>query len=163
VKFENRQAFPFSRQAVWDQLFSEAYDQALSAGSEMDKQVIEEGTREGRRFRRTRLTSRKPVPAAMAAFTGPQLSYDLIEIYANNDTSLDWKVIPSTAADKVKAEGSYAVVDTPAGCERVVKGEIVVSVPLIGGKIEKGIGEQLEASYQRSSAFAATWMKQKLA
>lgn len=163
MKFENRQAFPFPRQAVWDELFSAAYDQALSSGSEMDKTVVEEGTKDGRRFRRTRYVSRKPVPAAMAAFTGPTLSYDLIEVYAANDTRLDWKVIPSTAAEKVKAEGTYALIDAAGGCERVVKGEITVSVPLIGGKIEKGIGEQLEASYQRSSAFAAQWMKQRLA
>lgn len=162
MKFENRQPFPHPRQAVWDQLFSADYDAALSATSEMDKVVLEEGVRDGRRFKRTRLTSRKPVPAAMAAFTGPTLAYDLIEVYSATDTSLDWKVIPSSAADKVKAEGTYAVIDAPGGCERLVKGEIKVSIPLIGGKIEKGIGEQLESSYARSSAFALQWMRQRL-
>ena len=162
MKFENRQPFPHAREAVWEQLFSEAYDAALSATSDMEKAVLEEGVRDGRRFKRTRLTSRKPVPAAMAAFTGPTLSYDLIEIYAENGTSLDWKVIPSKAADKVKAEGTYAVIDAPGGCERLVKGEIKVSIPLLGSKIEKGIGEQLESSYARSSAFALKWMREHL-
>ncbi len=158
MKFETRHHFAFPPERVWGVFFDPTYEAALSASSELDREVLETGVREGRRFRRSKLTSRKEIPPAMAAFTGPRLSYELLEVYDDPHTRLSWKVIPGAAADKVKAEGTWALVPAPGGCERVVKGEVQVRVPLVGGKIEEKIKEQLQASYDKAAVFARQWM-----
>ena len=51
-------------------------------------------------------------------------------------------------------------VATPAGCERLVSGEISVSIRFIGSTIENAIGGELKSSYEQSAVFAATWLEQ---
>jgi hypothetical protein len=64
--------------------------------------------------------------------------------------------------DKFNMSGDYIV--TPLGdrCRREFKGEVKVSVPLLGGKIEKFMMEQLRDAYEVAARVTRQWIaKQK--
>jgi len=75
---------------------------------------------------------------------------------------VDWKVIPINVSDRVKAAGTFSLKPLNGGrCQRVVTGEVKVSVPLVGGRIEKGIAADLEKSYEATAEFARRWLADK--
>ena len=159
MRFELRHALPRSPEVAWAAMFGEKYEAAVSESGSLTRVVLDEGPRGALFFRRTRITSAQKLPGAMAAAIGQdQLTYVLEETRNDAGFTLDWRVIPAVMADKVKAAGTYTLVPAAGGCERLVRGEIVVSIPLLGGKIEKGIGDELQASYERSAAFARNWL-----
>ncbi len=79
---------------------------------------------------------------------------------------LDWAsnimriiIEPASMKDRFKMEGDYVV--TPLGdkrCRREFKGEVKVSMPLIGGKVEKFMMEQLRDAYDTAARVTRKWI-----
>jgi len=63
--------------------------------------------------------------------------------------------------DRFKMEGDYIVTALDGGkrCRREFKGEVKVSVPLIGGKVEKFMMEQLRDSYDIAARVTRRWIE----
>ena len=162
MRFDLRHVMPRTAPVAWQAFFhDERYQAALQARSAHDVEILERTTRGGLAVQRTRVTSHKPLPSFMARAIGSdRLSYVLEQLRDDAKMELRWKVTPPAAADKVRAQGSYRLIATPAGCERLVNGEITVSIPLVGGKIEKAIGGELQRSYEESAVFARDWLLQ---
>lgn len=49
--------------------------------------------------------------------------------------------------------------DTPAGSELVIDGEVKVGVPLVGGRIEAVVAEELERLFQAEGKFTNRWLE----
>jgi hypothetical protein len=75
------------------------------------------------------------------------------------ELTLSWTVEPRGVGRKVQANGTYEIRPADGGCERLVKGEIRVAIPLVGGKIEKVVADELRSSYERGATFALHWMQ----
>ena len=88
--------------------------------------------------------------------------------YSEHDT-LVWstntmKVViePRSMKDKFKTSGDYIV--TPLGdsrCRREFKGEVSMSIPFIGGKMESYTVDQMKASYEAASRVTREWIAKK--
>jgi len=163
MQFEHRHTFPYPAQQVWDLIMTEAYDQDSARLSGLTRQPLCDEVVDGCRFRRIQVTSNKPLPRFMVkVIRADRLTYTLEERYAASGMRMDWTVIPMAVSDKVVATGSFEIHPTPQGCERLVSGRIRVSIPLVGGKIERTIADELQASYAKTAAFADSWLAERL-
>lgn len=158
---ELRHHFPTSPEQAFEILFSEEYEVASAAHSRLDRTVLEDRTDGARRTRRVHVKPEQTFPKAVAAVIGQdRFSYVLEETHDVPNTRMDWKVVPDAMADKVTVQGSWKLTAAPGGCERVVKIEVNVRVPIVGGKIERQIGEDLKASYEAAAQFAKRWLQE---
>jgi hypothetical protein len=110
-------------------------------------------------FTRTRVSPRKELPLlAQKALGAARFTY--VQENETNDGTMTttWRVIPDVLSDKVKCSGVSRVVDVPGGCERIIEGELTVSIPFVGGTIEKHVMEQLERSYARGADVAREFL-----
>ena len=86
----------------------------------------------------------------------------LEELIDDEQHRVQWKVIVDRVSSKVKAEGYFALeAISDHECRRIVAGEIKVSVPLVGGRIERGIADELSRSYESTAAFARQWLTER--
>lgn len=119
----------------------------------MDITVLHREEKNGHLLERFKIVSRTPLPAfAQRAAGVDRISYEQ-ELDSDHATkTIVWKVKTLFLSDKVKCGGKSRVIPAPDnGCERVLEGEITVSVPLVGGQIEKQIVEQLQSSYDKAA------------
>ena len=161
MKFELRHHFDHPVERVWATLLDPDYILAASRLSDIEKVVERDEEKGGKQFVRTRCTSPRELPAMMRKAIGTdKLVYHLEEIRDHSTHTLQWRVIPGVMAHKVKAEGSYTLRPTKGGCERLVKGEVKVAIPLVGGKIEGGIGTELKAGYEKAADLTRRWLEE---
>lgn len=161
MKFEVRHAFQVTPEVLWRTLFSPDYEVANAERSGLPRETLSDETVGGKRVRRHRVAGRGELPPVVARALGnPRLTYELVEEFEDKALQMTWEVIPSMIPEKVKAVGSYEVTATPDGCERLVKGEISVAIPLLGGKIERAIGEELQSSYEKNIDFVRSWLEE---
>ena len=161
MEFEVRHPFPVPAARAWQVFFSVEYEAALAGHTGMPRELLDETEQDGVRVRRQRVTAEKELPAIMATALGlRRLSYEVFERYLSDRMVMEWRVVPARLAEKIKAGGTYEVFDTPGGCERLVKGIIDVAIPLVGGKIEKAVADELKSSYERNYEFALQWLSE---
>jgi hypothetical protein len=62
-------------------------------------------------------------------------------------------------ADKITTEGLYRVEPLGASrCKRIWEGEVDVSIPLVGGKIEGLIGDMLVKALKAENRAGRAWL-----
>lgn len=112
------------------------------------------------RWKRTRVTTKREIPAPFTKILGPgPLSYELEENFEDARCFMRWRVIPARVADKVTAEGTYSLAEGSGDtCLRHVVGDVRVAIPILGGQLEKLVARELEAGYERSTVFAREWL-----
>ena len=66
--------------------------------------------------------------------------------------------IPGTPAS---ADGALRLADVVGGSEFVVDASVTVKVPLIGGKIESMVAEQIEGLLAQETGFTLDWLRQR--
>jgi hypothetical protein len=161
VNFALHHRFDHPADRVWATLLDPAYITAASKLSDIEKVVERDEERDGKQFVRTRCTSPRELPRIMRRAIGSdKLVYHLEEIRDHANHTLQWRVIPGALASKVKAEGSYTLRATPNGCERLVKGEVRVAIPIVGSKIEGGIGKELKTGYEKAAELTRSWLEE---
>ena len=162
MKFELLHDLPRDPDTAWRILTSDEYESASGARTKINKTLIDQGEENGTKVRRHRITSDRKLPGPIAKVMGTDgLSYELIETFDDAARISTWKVIPSKLSDRVTAEGTYAIEPgkTPDTCLRRIRGEVTVSVALVGRKIEAVIESELKASYEKSTEFAREYLR----
>ena len=164
MRMDVRHELPAAVDVAWKALHSEAYVRAQreetgTAGEVVSDEVQPDGTR----LRRTRVTLGRDLPAAAANLLGSKrLAYTLEEEVDSANHRVKWRVIVDRVSNKVKAAGVFSLEPiSDSTCRRVVAGEIKVSVPLVGGRIEKGIAAELTKSYEATAVFARKWLSEQ--
>lgn len=154
--------FDVSASRYWDVFFDDNYNQALwdqlDIGWEMlslerkgegDDLVIE---------RRQRLTPRREVPALLSKFVSDKIAYTEHNVFKARDNAMKTITTPSFMADKIVTEGVYRLeVVSDSKVRRVWEGLAKAKLPLVGGRIEKHLVEEIRESYRRATAFTRTW------
>ena len=100
------------------------------------------------------------VPSFVKSFTGESIHVDETDRWSPADdlgartcaVALTFEGTPSTVSGSLnlRPEGDGCVIDT--------KFEIKVSVPLVGGKIESVIGEQIERGINKENQIGRDWL-----
>lgn len=57
-----------------------------------------------------------------------------------------------------RLEGSFTVLGNGSGSRTTLTGEVKVSIPLLGGKLEKLIAEQVAVLLDKESEFTSEWL-----
>jgi hypothetical protein len=152
MKLRIAHRFSCSASDYWSATRGPAYEAELAAKADVDLERLGTESRGTSVIERVRVKPRRELPPLAAKAVGAsRLSYVQETESDDAQRTTRWKVTPDVLPGKVRCEGTSRVVDVPGGCERVLEGEITVSIPLVGSTIEKHVVEQLEASYERTA------------
>jgi hypothetical protein len=156
MKLSIRNTFPCDAETLWH-IFNEdpEFDRRLEEQSGVSRVVTDRRDEGGVRTWRLRCTSKKELPGFMASALGAKhLVYDQTSRFDPARNELVWEVLPTLLSERVTAKGTTRVIPGDGECTRIVEGEISVRLPLVGGRIEKKLMEEIEASYVRAAAIA---------
>jgi hypothetical protein len=71
------------------------------------------------------------------------------------------ETIPGFGADKLTTRGVYRLeVLGPNKVQRIFEGECTCRVPLLGGKVEKAIVDEVRTSYRDTTEFTRRWLRE---
>lgn len=142
----------------WDEAYNKALYQALAIRS---RTVLKDEEAGGARRRSQRLEPTVPVPG-WASSVIKDLSYTEHDVYHKDRSSMDVEIEPIMAKDRFKMSGVFAV--TPLGegrCRREFRGEVKISVPLLGGKLEKMMVDQMRDAYDQAARVTREFIASK--
>jgi hypothetical protein len=155
MRFEIRHRFDCTPERLWDLVLDEGYQAAIDQRAALNREVLESRATPDGRFHRIRFVPERSLPSAMQKVLGTErLSYVQEQTWRARDHSMRWRVIldAQAVASRFKSGGDFKI-QARAGdtCERVVAGEVSIAVPIMGGRMEKKIIDELTASYQRAA------------
>jgi len=160
VKLLVRNRFDCTPARFWEMYWSDSFDEMLSAGSDITRELIEEREENGVNIRTVRFIPDRELPSSVASLLGAsKLIYDQEMRYHAAASRMEWRVMPTILPGKLDARGDFVVVATGSGCEQVVEGVITVSVPFVGSRIEKGVVGEVEKSYEKTAATCREWLR----
>jgi len=147
----------------WEMFFSEAYNAGLWPALDIAiEPLVFERTGEGptlRIHREQRLTPKRELPSFAKSFIQGAITYVEKNDFVAAENAMRTVTIPGVAADRLRTVGTYRL--EPVGTNRVKRiweGVCECKVPLIGGKVEKQLVEEVRESYRRAAVFTARWL-----
>jgi hypothetical protein len=155
--------FDTSLSRYWEVFFDPAYNAELYKRLRIGREVLEE-TREGEGEglvvrRRIKLSPQREVPGFVAKFVKGAISYTEQGVYTARTSTLEIVTIPGFMADSLRTRGTYRVQALgPSKVRRTWQGEIECKIPLVGGKVEKQIAEEVTAGYRDTTDFTRKWL-----
>lgn len=161
MNFELRHFFPCDTETLWAVIHDPAFQAAATQGAEVDRETLEDRTVAGIRTLRVRYKLHKPLPTPVARALGAEkLSYVMEQRWALNPPQhMRWTLTPDVGAERVRCRGEFKVQSLGDDeCERLITGELKISIPIVGGKIEERVIEEVKASYVRSAATLREWV-----
>jgi hypothetical protein len=147
--------------SYWKIFLSPDFNKDMFGELKMKKYEVIKQEDDGKKFHRVQtLEPTTPIPGFLQSIvksTG----------YTEFD-DLDWstnvmkvKIETAMFKDKFHMSGDYSVQPLGDGkrCKREFRGEVKVSMPLIGGKIEKYMMEQMRDSYEIAARVTRRWIE----
>ena len=157
--------FDVSAERYWEVFFSEEYNAAMWPALEIEHELLMlERTGEGADLkieRKQRLTPKREVPGFLKKFVADKIAYTEHNHFSRKDNVMKTVTTPSFMAEKIKTEGVYRLVELgPNKVRRIWEGSAKVSVPLLGGRIEKHLVGEIRESYRKATEFTRKWHKE---
>lgn len=155
--------FETSQGHYWQVFFDDAYNAALYKRLRVGLEVLEvkhEGEGEGLVIRRKiKLTPQRDVPTLIAKFVKGAITYTEQGTFTARTNTLEIVTIPGFMADQLTTRGTYKLQSLgPTKVRRIWDGEISCKIPLLGGKLEKHIAEEVTTSYRDTTEFTRKWL-----
>ena len=69
-----------------------------------------------------------------------------------------FRILPDHYAAMLRCQGTFVLAPSPTGSTRVAEGELRVSVPLVGSKVERAIVSGLEEHALAEALLVDTWL-----
>lgn len=101
------------------------------------------------------------LPPAVTSFLPGDLEIERHEIWTRTADGADGRFTASVAGAPAKMGGSMTIRSVSNVATVTVNGEVEVKVPLLGGRIEKMIVEQLQELIEAEHVFAVQWLENK--
>lgn len=154
--------FDVSAARYWEVFFSEEYNAALFPAIDIQWELLKlERKGEGDSLvieRKQKLTPKREVPKLIEKFVKGAITYVEENVFVAAKNSMTTVTIPNFAADRIDNHGTYRL--EPLGDDRVRRvweGVCVAKVPLIGGRVEKMLVDEVRESYRRATEFTRKW------
>jgi len=167
IEYEIVDEFPTTPDKYWEMFFSDAYNAALWQHLDIEREVItfrREGEGASEVIHRTqKLTPKRDVPSALRRLVKDAISYEERNVWRRASNSMEVVTIPNFFADKFTATGVYrleAVGDDRL--KRIWTAKTECRVPLVGGKVESHIVEEVKRSYQATTIFTRKWIAEHI-
>ena len=162
MKYTIEDTFDVSVARYWEAFFDDAYGAALWPALDIKCERIKfERIGEGDALeihREQKLIPNREVPALMQKFVKGGFSYVERNHYKARDSAMRTVTTPGFMADKITTGGLYRVEALgPTRCKRIWEGEVDVSIPLLGGKVEKMLVDEVRESYRKATEFTRRW------
>jgi hypothetical protein len=122
--------------------------------------IIDQRETDSELIRKVKGTPKMDVPGPVAKVLGSNFAYTEEGKFNRATQRWSWKMIPSTAADKLRNEGTLRV--EPIGDSKVRRiADLVLEAKFfgIGGLIESSAEKQLRDGWDKSAVFMNQWLK----
>ncbi len=163
MKYTITDDFETSAERYWEVFFDDAYNEALFRHLRIGRQPLE-FTREGEGEqlvirRRQILTPQREAPKIIKKLIKGAISYTETNTFTARDNCMQVETIPGFAADKLITRGVYRLeVLGPERVRRIFAAECTCKIPLVGGKIERTIVDEVKNSYRETTDFTRRWL-----
>ncbi|MEZ4385665.1 MAG: DUF2505 domain-containing protein [Nannocystaceae bacterium] len=157
--------FETTPERYWQVFFDDAYNDALFEHLRIGRQVLEcsrEGEGDALVIRRKQiLTPEREAPKMLQALVKGAIRYTERNLFTARDDRMTVETIPGFGADKLTTRGVYRLEVLSADkVRRIFDGECTCRVPLLGGKVEKAIVDEVRASYRDTTDFTRRWLRE---
>jgi len=144
----------------WKIFLSEPFNVEMYRDLKMKKREVVKQEDDGKVFVRwTHIEPTTPIPGWLQAVVkGSDYTEKNRLVWADN--AMEVVIETSMFKDRFQMRGMYTVspLDGGARCRREFKGDVKVSIPLLGGRIEKYMMEQLRDSYEIAARTTRKWI-----
>lgn len=164
MEFEIRHLFGCEAATLWAILGDPAYQRQANDRAGIDTELLEDRPAgPGQRLVRVRVVPRQTLPPAMARAVGTdRLTYVQEQRWRADTQLIQWSLHFDRLADRVRCRGQLAILPRAQGqCERLIRGELVVNVPLVGGMMEQKAIEGVRRSYDNTARVLEDWIRQR--
>jgi hypothetical protein len=155
-RIEHHTTSPHSAEKVFGAMVDETYlrDRLAEIGGKDAQLVTYSSTGEKTSYQLKQGVPAEHVPTAVKAALGGDLVIQRTETWAAGAGTVEVTVngVPG------RLEGSFTVLDNGSGSKVTLSGEVKVSIPFLGGKIEKLIAEQVAVLLDKESEFTSQWL-----
>lgn len=163
MEYRIEDTFDVSVERYWEMFFSEEYNAALWPALDIGWELLvfeREGEGTQTRIRREqRLTPRREVPKFISKLVSGAITYLEKNDFSAADNAMKTVTIPGFAADRINTVGTYRLeARGPDKCARIWEGVCECRIPLIGGKVEKQLVQEVRESYRRTTDFTRKWI-----
>ncbi|MCB9675347.1 MAG: DUF2505 domain-containing protein [Alphaproteobacteria bacterium] len=151
MKVEVVHEFPCPPDRFFDILESDELERAIVEHSTSKRELIEDRHEGDVRVRRWRITPSRELPGVIQKLIGAKsLAYEQVSRVDRANRRVDWRIEVAQAAGRADIGGVLHVVETPTGCRRTMIGHVEIRVPIVGGRVEKVLAEDVRKTYERS-------------
>lgn len=152
--------FDIDPEGFWKMFFSESYETELFRRLKMRTFNVLERREEGSSlWRKVKLEPDGDVPS-WASSVVRDTGYTEHDHLHRDRSVMDVTIEPAMMKERFHMSGIFKV--TPLGpgrCRREFSGELRISVPLLGGKIEKFMVDKMREGYDTAAAFTREWLQ----
>ena len=129
----------------------EALEKAIAERSTSKRELLDEQWEGSVLIRRWRITPSRELPGVITKLLGKTaLSYVQTSRVDRASRKIYWTIEVAAAQGRADIGGVLDIEETPTGCRRTMTSEIVIRVPLLGGRVEAAIAKDVERTYVRS-------------
>ena len=153
MKFTIEHLFPCNADDLWELVHSDRYLTAIDSAAGLTRVLLDEKTVRDEVVQRIQFIPDRSLPAAAQKAMGMEkLIYVQEQRWRRRDLSMKWTIDLQGLTDKFRGSGRLQFSQRGKGqTHRLVEGDIRVLVPLIGGRFEKKIVEDVTKSYERAA------------
>jgi hypothetical protein len=159
MRFEHTNRYAATPSEVLAMLTTPAFrERVCEQQHALDHSVEISGSGVGATVVITQSQSMKSAPGVARKLTGDSVEIVQREVWRTADAADFAMEIPGKPGH---LHGTVALRETATGCEEVFAGEVKVSIPLVGGKLEGLIGEILRKALRREGEVGVTWLAER--
>ena len=145
----------------WKLFFHEPFNVALyeRIGVKERKRLSFDETEATIKFS-VRILPKRDLPGFMKKLVGGDFGYIETSTLVKAEHRMDVRIEPTLLKDRITSGGLFTV--TPVGEHRIrrtFEGDIKVAIPLVGGKVEGTIVDDVKRSYEVAAQVTAEWLK----
>lgn len=132
--------------------------------AEIDRRLLLEERETDEVLERTyKVYPRKQPPAVAKPFLDEgSLHYIEKLVWKKAEDKIEFDIRPSVAGGRAHIGATYRVAPVgPDRVRRVYEGKATVKIPVVGGRVERGIVDELEASLKRTALCTQEWLDRR--
>jgi len=158
---EHRSTFPAPPATVYSTLVDEAFltERLRSIGGKGAKLLAHARSGPGVAFRMRQGVDAARLPGAVRSILNGDLVVEREERWTSEDLAALSKVTISGMPGEIRGRSRIAAQGT--GSALVVTAQVKVNIPLIGGKLERVVADQVEKLLAAEAEFAEKWLAER--
>ena len=152
-----------------DAIFASYFDPSCSVAQDkevdiVERTVSEESTANDVYHRVCRVVPKRQLPSFIRPLVSGPLHYTEDLHWYKRENRMTFVIRPSLMSGRAQINADYRLFDAgdaPGGwrtIRRVYEGNLTIDVPLVGGRIEKGIVADMETSLKITAASTQAWI-----